>query len=83
MGVYLAGEIEPPAWTHEFVALRRPARIGGEVVIADRGWHLGEVELDHLDGLGLIDDDERRLAIERLDGPDASYHGRYRSIAAD
>jgi len=83
LGCYLVGEIVPPAWRHEYPALRHPVRIAGEVVIADRGWHCGEVELDHLDDLGLIDDEERRLAIERLAGSDARLYRRYRCLSDD
>lgn len=81
LGLYLTGAIEPPDWRHEHPALRHPVVIGGEVVIEDRTWHLGEVELDHLVELGVVDERERRLAIQRLDEPDARYHSRYRQLA--
>lgn len=83
MGSYVVGEIEPPAWRHELPPLRHPVKIAGEVVIADRAWHMGEVELDHLDDLGLIDDEERRLAVARLDASDARLYSKYRALADD
>jgi hypothetical protein len=83
MGCYLAGEIEPPAWRHELPPLRHPVKIAGEVVIADRAWHKGEVELDHLDDLGLIDDEEWRLATERLARSDARFASNYQCLADD
>jgi hypothetical protein len=83
IGVYLAGEIEPPAWRHRLATLRHPVRLGREVAIEDRSWHTGEIELDHLDRLGLIGDEERRQATERLGEPAGGHHGRYRGFAAD
>lgn len=76
---YLVGEIPPPAWAHELPALRYPVRVGGRVVIADRGWHLREEELEHLVGLGLVDDDEHDRALDRLDRPHD--HLAYRPLA--
>jgi len=83
IGVYLAGEIEPPAWRHSLDALRHPVRLAGRIVIEDRSWHVGEIELDHLVESGVVGDRERRLAVQRLDELDARYHDRYRRLAAD
>lgn len=79
---YLLGLIGPPAWKHEFPACRHPVVIEGEVVIEDMGWHCREIELDHLVDLGLVDDDEYRAAVERLDGPDPTTR-HYDSLARD
>lgn len=80
---YVLGEITPPSWRHELPALRRPLRKieGCSVEIADCGWHKTIAELEHLDALGLIDDDEWDAATERFCAPDWSYHGRYQPIA--
>lgn len=83
LGLYLVGKIELPAWQSEYPALRHPVVIGGEIVIEDRSWHCGEIELDHLDALGLVSASERRLAVDRLSRQDASYFGRYRCLADD
>jgi hypothetical protein len=80
VGCYLAGEIEPPAWRHENPLLRHPVRIGGEVVLHDRGWHGTEIELEHLVELGLVDAAEYEAAVERLGRPGAT-SGRYETMA--
>jgi hypothetical protein len=83
MAAYILGEITPPTWKHKLPGLRHPMRpiSGVEVRIADTGWHKTVEELEHLDRLGLVDDDEWQLAIERLECDDSHYHGRYRSMA--
>lgn len=83
IGTYVVGGIEPPDWMSEYPALRHPVVIEGQVVIEDRSWHMGEVELDHLVALGVVGDRERRLAIQRLDEPDARQHIRYRLVSDD
>lgn len=81
MACYLLGEIAAPAWQPGpplyWQALRR---IEGIHVVMPGNWHKMYPELVHLDSLGMIDDDEWDRAIERLDSPDATYHGRYKSI---
>lgn len=82
MAAYVTGEIPAPDLAHELPALRHPVILEGTVVIADRGhWHQYAAELEYLDGLGLVDDDEYALAVERLDGPDPTSVHRYRSVA--
>jgi hypothetical protein len=81
VGSYLAGEIEPPAWRHELPALRHPVRIGEELAIEDRAWHCREIELDHLVGLGIVDDDEYEAALERLAGSEPTAGRRYEALA--
>ena len=83
LAAYIVGEITPPSWQHELPALRRPFRPieGGTVTMPDTGWHQGQAELDHLDELGLVDADEHDRALARLEGEDATYHGRYRPLA--
>ena len=83
LGLYLVGRIEPPAWRHEWPALRHAVRIGGEVVIEDRAWHGREAELDHLVDLGLVDDDEHEAALDRLAGPEPTTGRRYEALARD
>ena len=83
LGLYLVGRIEPPAWRHEWPALRHPVRIGGEVVIEDRAWHGREAELEHLVDLGLVDADEHEAALERLAGPEPTTGRRYEALACD
>lgn len=82
LAAYILGEIEPPPWRAEF---RQPMRRidGVEVRMPGHNYHKQLAELEHLDELGLIDDDEWELAVQRLAGPEATYHGRYRSIADD
>lgn len=82
MAAYVTGEIPAPDLAHELPALRHPVILEGTVVIADRGhWHRQVAELEYLDGLGLLDDGEYALAVERLDGPDPVGTHRYRSVA--
>jgi hypothetical protein len=85
MASYILGLIPPPTWQHELPALRHTLRriAGVDIQIADTAWHKREAELEHLDALGLIDDDEYELALERLAARDATYHGRYQSLARD
>jgi len=84
MAGYLVGEIEPPAWRHELPALRHPIRIGDRgVVIADRAWHMREEELAHLVDIGVVDADERDLAIERLESAQPADSNRYRALFDD
>lgn len=80
LACYLVGEIEPPAWAHELPALRHPVRVGGIVVLADRGWHKRLEELDHLAAIGEVDDDEHDQALERLSRP--TDHSAYQAIAS-
>ena len=81
MAAYLLGEIAAPVWKPGPPLHWRPLRrIEGVDVVMPGNWHKQYAELLHLDGLGLIDDDEWNKAIERLDSADATYHGRYRSI---
>jgi hypothetical protein len=83
LAAYITGDIAPPSWQHELPALRRPFRAieGGTVAMPDIGWHMTQAELDHLDHLRLIDADEHDRALARLEGEDATYHGRYRPLA--
>jgi hypothetical protein len=85
MAAYILGHVEPPTWTNDWPALRRPLRAieGCSAAIADCGWHKTADELAHLDALGLIDRKERRLAERRLDERDWYLHSRYRSIASE
>ena len=52
------------------------------VKIPDLGWHRFDPELEHLVDLGIVDDEERERAVERLDGPDPLNYRRYR-LASD
>lgn len=81
--LYVLGAISPPTWRHDLPGLVRPfRRLEGETVaIEDTGWHKLQPELEHLDALGIVDDDEYDRAVERLEGADATYHGRYRPLA--
>ncbi len=86
MAAYIVGEIPPPVFEPEHDEHRpRPLRPieGIEVVIDDTTFHMGERELRHLVALGIVGKREERLALARLDGPDPTYHGRYRSIYRD
>lgn len=83
MALYLLGELPAPTWRHELPALRHPVRVGGELAIADRAWHGRRVELEHLDELGILADDERELAITRVDGPDPRAPRLYRETLTD
>lgn len=80
MALYLLGEIATPAWRREF---REPMRKidGVNVRMPGHNFHTQQAELEHLDALGLIDDDEWELAVQRLDAPGATYYSRYASIA--
>jgi len=84
MAAYLLGEITPPVWQHPLPPFRKPMRpiSGIAVSISDTGWHRGLPELDHLVEIGLVDDDEHDLAVERLASLDAIDYRRYRKIAA-
>jgi hypothetical protein len=75
MACYILGEIEPPTWTNPIPLCRHPFRSidGGTVRLADTTWHRRRAELEHLDALGLIDDDEREAAVARLAGPSVAY----------
>jgi hypothetical protein len=83
MAAYLLGEITPPVWQHPLPAFRKPMRpiTGINVSISDTGWHRGLPELDHLVEIGLVDDDEHALAVERLASLDPIDYRRYRKIA--
>jgi hypothetical protein len=85
MAAYIVGEIAPPAWVSPPPCRPTPLRLidGCTVVIPDITFHRGEPELEHLDRLGLIEDDEHELALERLAQPDARDHGRYRGLYWD
>jgi len=83
LGLYLVGRIEPPAWRHEWPALRHPVAIEGTVVIEDRAWQGREEELEHLVDLGLVDADEHEAALERLAGPEPTTGRRYEALARD
>lgn len=85
MAAYILGDIEPASWVHEWPALRRPLRSieGCTVEIADCGWHKTEVELRHLDDIGLIDAKERREAERRLAATGWSDYSRYEQIARE
>jgi hypothetical protein len=75
MAAYILGEIEPPTWTNPIPLCRHPFRSidGGTVRLADTSWHRGRAELEHLDALGLIDDDEWEAAVARLAAPAVTY----------
>jgi hypothetical protein len=79
MAAYILGEIPAPDWQAGW----RPMRPidGVTVVLPDTLFHKQLPELDHLDALGLVDDDEWNQAIDRLEAADATYHARYQSIA--
>jgi hypothetical protein len=79
--MYVLGTIPPPAWQHDNPMLRHPLRpiTGCGIAIPDRSWHAREIELEHLDAIGLIDDDEREAALARL--ADRTYRDEYRWIA--
>jgi hypothetical protein len=83
MAAYILGQLQIPAWQHELPGLRRPLRpiAGLEVAIPDMGWHKLVAELEHLAAIGIVDDDEYDRAVERLARTDATYHGRYVSLA--
>ncbi len=85
MALYVLGLIPPPTWQHEVAALRHPLRriAGVDIRIADTAWHKREPELEHLVALGLIDDDEHALALERLASRDGTYHARYENLSHD
>lgn len=85
LAAYITGEITPPGWQHKLPALRRPFRAiqGSTVAMPDTGWHQGRAEFEHLDELGLVDAEENNRAVQRLAGDDATYHGRYRPLAAN
>lgn len=80
LAAYLVGDIEPPAWVHELPALRHPVRVGGILVLADRGWHTRLEELDHLVAIGEVDDDEHDETLERLSRP--TDHSAYQALAS-
>jgi hypothetical protein len=82
--MYVLGLLEPPKWIPELPGLRRPLRRieGVTVKIPDLGWHRFDPELEHLVDLGIVDDEERERAVERLDGPDPLNYRRYR-LASD
>ena len=75
---YLLGEIPPPAWRPGWRPLRT---IPGIDVALPSNWLLQEHELEHLVEIGEVDRAEHRAALERLAGPEPTYHGRYKSIA--
>ena len=79
MAAYILGEIPPATWENEWPAIRHPLRpiAGVDVVIADTAWHTTWNELEHLDDLGLIDDQERDRAHKRLRSPSSSHCGEY------
>jgi hypothetical protein len=79
LAAYLLGEVEPPPWRPGW----RPMRTirGIDVVLPGNGFHKQEAELEHLDAIGLLTATERKAALARLDGPEATYHARYKSIA--
>jgi hypothetical protein len=83
--MYILGLVEPPTWTNEWPALRRPLRAieGSSIEIADCGWHKTADELRHLVALGLVDARERRDAERRLAERDWYLHSRYRSISRE
>lgn len=84
LGAYIAGDIAPPALAHEWPACRHPVRLEGRVVIVDRGaWHRQVAELEHLDRLGLIDDDEHEAAVARLESEYPTGMCRYQNLADD
>ena len=75
------GEIAAPAWKPGPPLHWRPLRrIEGIDVVMPGNWHKQLAELEHLEGLGLIDDDEWDRAIERLDSSNATDHQRYHAI---
>jgi len=81
MAAYLLGEIAAPVWKPGPPLHWRPLRrIEGIDVVMPGNWHKQLAELEHLDGLGLIDDDEWDRAIERLDSSNATDHQRYHAI---
>lgn len=85
MAAYILGEIEPPTWLNKWPILRRPLRPirGVDVRIADCGWHKTVHELEHLDRLGLVDNEEWNAAVDRLDRRDWRDYTRYVQIAGD
>lgn len=84
MAAYLLGEIDAPVWTPGPPLYRKPfRRIDGIDVVMPENWHKQYPELEHLDALGLIDDDEWDRAIERLDSERPTDHRRYRAIHDD
>ena len=68
MAAYILAEIPPPTWQHDDPIFRHPLRPidGCAILVPDRTWHTREQELEHLDELGLIDDDEYEAALARL-----------------
>jgi hypothetical protein len=85
MAHYLLGLIPPCRWQHELPALRHPLRRieGCSVEIADVGWHNSPRELDHLVELDVVDQAERRAAVERWQGRNPTGPSRYRPLAED
>lgn len=73
--LYVLGEIKPPNVVNPDPMFRHPFRSidGGTVRMADTTWHRRRAELEHLDSIGLIDDDEWERAVARLAAPDATY----------
>jgi hypothetical protein len=73
--MYVLEEIPAPTWANPTPLLRHPFRTidGGTVRMADTSWHRGRAELEHLDSIGLIDDDEWERAVARLAGPSVTY----------
>lgn len=71
MAAYVTGEIPPWSWTHPTPCLRHPLRrIDGVALVLDTAGHTTEHEFHHLVELGVIDADERRLALARLASPE-------------
>lgn len=78
--MYILGLIPPATWEHEWPACRHPLRpiAGVDVVIPDAGWRRTLHELDHLETLGLIGNEERERAHQRLRSPCLEYWREYR-----
>ncbi len=85
LAMYVLGLVPPCPWQHEWPACRHPLRpiAGCSVVIPDTGWHNTLYEIDHLVEIGVVNQAERRAAVERWHGPDPRAPSRYRSLAGD